>query len=136
MTVSNPIDMPNTPSAGTIYTAGNDVQYIYDGEKWIAYIVPGAAENYWQQFALFGDAFLAPIKLGEQVRLRDAAGTVKLILDSDGDIDCETIQATTTSFTGLTIATQKTGGTTTASITSAGMLSCENINMEAFPALP
>jgi hypothetical protein len=136
MTVSNPIDMPNTPSAGTIYTAGNDVQYIYDGEKWIAYIVPGAAENYWQQFALFGDAFLAPIKLGEQVRLRDAAGTVKLILDSDGDIDCETIQATTTSFTGLTIATQKTGGTTTASITSAGMLSCENINMESFPALP
>ena len=136
MTVSNPIDMPNTPSAGTIYTAGNDVQYIYDGEKWIAYIVPGAAENYWQQFALFGDAFPAPIKLGEQVRLRDAAGTVKLILDSDGDIDCETIQGTTIAATGLTIATQKTGGTTTASITSAGMLSCENINMEAFPALP
>ena len=136
MTVSNPIDMPNTPSAGTIYTAGNDVQYIYDGEKWIAYIVPGAAENYWEQFALFGDAYLSPIKLGEQVKLRDSSGAIQLTLDSDGDIDCATIQATTISGTGLTIATQKTGGTTTASITSAGMLSCENINMEAFPALP
>ena len=136
MTVSNPIDMPNTPSAGTIYTAGNDVQYIYDGEKWIAYIVPGAAENYWQQFALFGDAFLAPIKLGEQVRLRDSSGAVQLILDSDGDIDCATIQGTTISSTGLTVATQKTGGVTNASITSAGLLTCENINMEAFPALP
>ena len=136
MTVSNPIDMPNNPSAGTIYTAGNDVQYIYDGEKWIAYIVPGAAENYWQQFALFGDAYLSPIKLGEQVRLRDTSGAIQLTLDSDGDIDCATIQGTTIAATGLTVATQKTGGVTTASITSAGLLSCENINMEAFPALP
>ena len=136
MTVSNPIDMPNSPSAGTIYTAGNDVQYIYDGEKWIAYIVPGAAENYWQQFALFGDAYLSPIKLGEQVKLRDTSGAIQLTLDSDGDIDCATIQGTTISATGLTVATQKTGGVTTASITSAGLLSCENINMEAFPALP
>ena len=136
MTVSNPIDMPNSPSAGDIFTAGNDVQYIYDGEKWIAYIVPGSAENYWQQYAIFGEAYLSPIKFGEDVKLRDTSGAIQLTLESDGDVDCATIQSTTIAATGLTVATQKTGGVTTASITSAGLLTCENINMEAFPALP
>ena len=75
-------------------------------------------------------------KLGEQVKLRDISGSVQLTLDSDGDIDCMTIQSSTIACTGLTVATQKTGGTTNASISSAGMLTVENINMENFPTLP
>ena len=135
MTVSNPIDMPWSPSTDQIFDPGNNIQYQWDGEKWVTYSTPGEAQNYW--FKDNAGNFLRPIEFGEDVKLTDASQNVTVFLDaSEGDLDINDIVSLTVSTTGLTVGSQKTGGTTVATITSAGMLTVENINMEAFPALP
>ena len=135
MTVSNPIDMPGSPTSDQIFDPGNNIQYQWDGEKWVTYTTPGEAQNYW--FKDNAGNFLRPIEFGEDVKLTDASQNVTIFLDtSAGQVDCTDVLSNTVTTTGLVVATQKTGGTTSASITSAGLLTVENISMETFPALP
>ena len=135
MVQSNPIDMPGSPSTDQIFDPGNNIQYQWDGEKWVTYTTPGEAQNYW--FKDNQNNFLRPIEFGEDLVLKDTSlNNTFVVSASDGGVDCGDLVSTTVTTTGLVVATAKTGGTTNATITSAGLLTVENINMEAFPALP
>ena len=135
---SNPIDMPASPAVGDLYSPGNGVQYEWDGEKWVMFIQPGDAQNYWLDDAVEG--YLRPITKGEDVALMDTSNNVTIRLTAaTGKIDSPNgllfVEGTRQKYLSVR-GTLNDANTEVAKISSAGTLSCLNIAMENFPLLP
>ena len=135
---SNPIDMPANPSTGTIFDPGNNVQYEWDGEKWVSFTTPGEAQNYW--FKDNQNNFLRPIEFGEDLVLRDLSNNTTVTLtSSSGNITATSgdLFMNATNIKSMSVRTNVTDSATEmASIDSAGLLTCKNIDMANFPLLP
>ena len=135
---SNPIDMPASPAVGDLYSPGNGVQYEWDGEKWVMFIQPGDAQNYWLDDPVNG--FLRPIEKSEDVALIDNSSNVTIRLTaSTGKIDSPSgllfVEGTRAKYMSVR-STLNDANTEVAKISSAGTLTCLNIAMENFPSLP
>ena len=135
---SNPIDMPTSPTIGTIFDPGNNVQYEWDGEKWVAYTTPGEAQNYW--FKDNQNNFLRPLEFGEDLVLRDLSNNTQITFTAANGNITATNGALTINQTNQKTFSVRTNvtdpATEMASIDSAGLLTCKNINMANFPLLP
>ena len=135
---SNPIDMPASPAVGDLYSPGNGVQYEWDGEKWVMFIQPGDAQNYWLDDPVNG--FLRPIEKSEDVALIDNSSNVTIRLTAaTGKIDSPSgllfVEGTRAKYMSVR-STLNDANTEVAKIASNGTLSCLNIAMENFPSLP
>ena len=135
---SNPIDMPASPAVGDLYSPGNGVQYEWDGEKWVMFIQPGDAQNYWLDDPVNG--FLRPIEKSEDVALIDNSSNVTIRLTAaTGKIDSPSgllfVEGTRAKYMSVR-STLNDANTEVAKISSAGTLTCLNIAMENFPSLP
>ena len=135
---SDPILMPASPAVGDLYSPGNGVTYEWDGEKWVMFIQPGDAQNYWLDDPV--NNYLTPITKGEDVALLDSSANVTIRLTaSTGKIDAPNglifVEGSRQKY--LSVRTSlNDAGTEVAKISSAGTLSCTNIDMENFPTLP
>jgi hypothetical protein len=135
---SNPIDMPGSPATGDLYSPGNGVTYEWDGEKWVMYIQPGDAQNYWLDDPV--NNYLTPITKGEDVALLDTSSNVTIRLTgATGKIDSPNgllfVEGSRQKYLSVR-STLNDANTEVAKISSAGTLSCLNIAMENFPSLP
>ena len=135
---SNPIDMPASPAVGDLYSPGNGVNYEWDGEKWVVFVSPGEAQNYW--FKDNNNNFLRPIEFGEDIAIEDASRNVTIkFTAATGKIDAPAgllfVEGTRAKYMSVR-TTLNDANTEVAKISSAGVLTCANIDMDNFPLLP
>ena len=76
------IDMPNNPSPGDTYLAGNGINYVWDGEKWIVRTEASTGVNLWSRNP--GNETLQSIYNGDSVIITDDAGATQVTLAPEG----------------------------------------------------
>ena len=96
------LDFPNSPAQDEIFQAQNGISYQWDGDKWIVYILPGQAANYWQRDGVGGS--LKPLNLGDDLNVNSSGDANVFTVDaSNGDTTSQgTISATHFDIESLT----------------------------------
>ena len=76
------IDMPNNPSEGDTYLAGNGINYVWDGEKWIVRTEASTGVNLWARDP--SNETLQSIYNGDSVIITGDDGSTQVTLAPEG----------------------------------------------------
>ena len=79
------VNFPNSPTLNQTYLAENGISYAWDGEKWTLFVDSDAAQaNLWARN--IGTTSVYPANAGDDVVVRDGAGTYNITLSEDGTV--------------------------------------------------